>query len=88
MKGLQYLRRMLIVAALSLCLAFVVAPAQACYAAEAQPETPTTEMVVSGSEEEQVFFLIMGGGLLIILFAVVASVSSVASVVGFVDSED
>ena len=84
MRGLQYLRRMLVMAAMALCLTFAVAPATDCYAA-AQPEVQAT---TATEDEETFFFLMMGGGFLVILFAVAASVASVSSIIGIVGNMD
>lgn len=84
MKGLQYLRRALIMAVMALCLTFAAVPAMDTHAAAVQTEVQTVETTAS-EDEEIFFFFIMGGGLLIILFAVAASVSSVSSIAGILD---
>ena len=85
MKALQYLRRMLVMAVMSLCLTFAVTPAVDAHAA-AQPVAQAAE--AAGEEEETFFFFIMGGGLLIILSVVAATVGSVSAIIGVVGQDD
>lgn len=86
MKALQYLRRMLVMAVMSLCLTFAVTPEVDAHAAAAQPVAQAAE--AAGEEEETFFFFIMGGGLLIILSVVAATVGSVSAIIGVVAQDE